>query len=268
MRKGREGGGLAATAGFLADHGGADSSLPGYFLSVTLGPPSPERVAPETRSGKQLSLSVHEPHCPSGRTPGAGTSPTPPRPGIRVQRPPRRGLSNRSAGTAAPPAPRPADAPAPPPPTPPARPRSFLSPLRAPGPAKPAPALPRPESGRSPRRRRRRGLGRPAGGEGGSSRSAPGVGGGGGVRGRRRGPPPPPQGPRPLRAGPAAPEPGQEASPPRPKLQTSRRREKRRPAPAAGPAPAAPSTPHLLVEGVDGVHVRAAAAAAPGPPLT
>lgn len=32
--------------------------------------------------------------------------------------------------------------------------------------------------------------------------------------------------------------------------------------------PLAPSTPHLLVEGVDGVHVRAAAAAAPGPPVT
>lgn len=30
----------------------------------------------------------------------------------------------------------------------------------------------------------------------------------------------------------------------------------------------APSTPHLLVEGVDGVHVRVAAAAAPGPPVT
>lgn len=32
--------------------------------------------------------------------------------------------------------------------------------------------------------------------------------------------------------------------------------------------PSVPRTPHLLVEGVDGVHVRAAAAAAPGPPVT
>ena len=38
----------------------------------------------------------------------------------------------------------------------------------------------------------------------------------------------------------------------------------------SGLPPLVPITPHLLVEGVDGVHVRAAAAAAaaPGPPVT
>lgn len=73
--------------------------------------------------------------------------------------------------------------------------------------------------------------------------------------------------PRPLPGSrPAAPESGAGSVPaPTRCSKTLGQREKRPGWPAAD---LTPSTPHLLVEGVDGVHVRVAAATDPGPPVT
>lgn len=180
---------------------------------------------------------------PGGRRRVDTLSNSPPA-GIRVQRPTRGGLSNRRAQAAAAPAPQPAGTPAPKSALPPAL---RCNPWRDLGPAEPitGPGAQGPRwRSWSPSRRR------PEGGEG-------------GMAGEGRGVRPPP---RPLLSfRPAAREP-RAGSVPAPTRCSKSPRAAGEAARLARSSPA-PGTPHLLVEGVDGVHVRVAAAA-PGPPVT
>lgn len=217
------------------------------------------------------------PHFPSARrTPDAG----------RDQSPAARIGATGEPPTAAPPARPPADAPASPPPTPHAR-RPALQPRgRLPG-ARSAPGTP-PHTHRAQVTKAEAGR-RSGSGPGGGGRRGPGPRGWGmGCGGQFHPPtlnaavvastsagPPRPAPRRPRRPGTGATgsvAPGHSSHPnPAAKPQNPAGREKR--APVLVPPPQAPSPAHLLVEGVDGVHVRAAAADGGGgcsgpPPVT